>query len=191
MRKLGKAKAKLCFAISCGDCNHYSYDDVIAIPGIAVDTTVDDAMVEIAEAANNNNNASTPSTGGSVRIRRTVKGPPSLEAIVNSDIPLEKMSKLARQRYADYCHEILHLHGNGKCPICNVAKQRRARHSAVKPKDEIYELKLYGKTSFDTVESGMMNLCTGVGGLVYATAIRDEASTFAHFEAHRKKNILL
>ena len=51
-------------------------------------------------------------------------------------------------------------------------------------------MKLYGKTSFDTVESGRGNLCKGVGGLVYATAIKDEASDFAHFEAHRKNNIL-
>ena len=61
------------------------------------------------------------------------------------------------KKYERYCHEIMHLHGKGKCPICNVAKQRRARHSPVKPKDAVYEVKLYGKTSFDTVESGKEN----------------------------------
>ena len=137
MRRQGKAKVKLCFAVECGDCNHLSYDDVIAIPGIAEETAVNETINEIADAVN----ASTPSTG-SVRIRRRVKGPPSLEAIVNSEIPLEKMSKQAIQKHADYCHEVLHLHGNGKCPICNVAKQRRARHSPVLRKDAVYELKL-------------------------------------------------
>ncbi len=82
----------------------------------------------------------------------------------------------------------MHLEGKGKCPICNIAKQRRARHSHIDPEKATYEIKLYGKTSFDTVESGRENLCEGVGGLVYATAIKDEASDFAHFEAHFKKN---
>ncbi len=193
VRRQGKARTKLCFAVLCGDCDHYSYDDVVAIPGIAVETAVNDTVIDIADAPSDASTAASDARDPSrvsARIRRRVKGPPSLEAIVNSEIPLEKMSKQAIRKYADYCHEILHLHGNGKCDICNVAKQRRARHSPVLPKDAIYELKLYGKTSFDTVESGMMNLCTGVGGLVYATAIRDEASTFAHFEAHRKKNFI-
>ena len=82
------------------------------------------------------------------------------------------MSRAAIDKYQRYVHEILHLE-EGKCPICNIAKQRRARHSPIDPKEAIYETRLYGKTFFDAVESGRGNLCKGVGGLVCATAIKN------------------
>ena len=41
---------------------------------------------------------------------------------------------------------------------------------------------------FDTVESGRDNLCKGVNGFTYGTAVKDEASDFAHFGANRKKD---
>ena len=42
VRHLGRARAKLCFAISCGDCSHFTYGDAIAIPGIAEEVSVND-----------------------------------------------------------------------------------------------------------------------------------------------------
>ena len=72
--------------------------------------------------------------------------------------------------------------------MCNVAKRRRHKHKAVKPEDTHHATKMYEKTMFDTVESGRDNLRKGVNGFAYGTAVKDEASDFAHFGANRKKD---
>ena len=75
---------------------------------------------------------------------------PSISDINRLKIPLDKLSPLAKKRYEAYYHGILHLGSHGKCEICDIAKQRRARHSAISESDQVYETKLFGKTSFDT-----------------------------------------
>ena len=121
------------------------------------------------------------------RTRARLKTPPSLKYIVS--VPDKtKLTKMSLDRYNAYYHEILHLGGCGNCEICNVAKQRRHKQTAVKPEDTYRATKMYEKTMFDTVESGRDNLCKGVNGFTYGTAVKDEASEFAHFGANRKKD---
>ena len=67
-------------------------------------------------------------------LRTRGKTAPPLQYII-SITDKSKLSKLSIDRYNDYYHEILHLGGHGKCEICNVAKQRRKQHKAVKPAD--------------------------------------------------------
>ena len=40
----------------------------------------------------------------------------------------------------------------------------------------------------DTVETGKENLCKGINGYAYGTAVKDEASDFSHFNANRRKD---
>ena len=84
---------KLCFAISCNSCNLYAFNDLVAIPGAIEEASVDDETVEVIA---DDSELSTPHT--SLRVRRRAKGPPSLDRIVNSDIPLKNMSRLAIEK---------------------------------------------------------------------------------------------
>ena len=120
-------------------------------------------------------------------IRARAKTAPALKYIVSvSD--KAKLTKLSQDRYNEYYHEILHLGNCGNCEICNVAKQRRKYHKPIKPSEADYATKMYEKTMFDTVETGKENLCKGINGYAYGTAVKDEASDFSHFNANRKKD---
>ena len=121
-------------------------------------------------------------------IRARAKTAPPLKYIISvSD--KSKLTKLSQDRYNDYYHEILHLGGCGNCEICNVAKQRRKQHKAIKPSEANYATRrIYEKTMFDTVETGRDGLCKGINGYAYGTAVKDEASDFSHFNANRKKD---
>ena len=123
-----------------------------------------------------------------IKRRLRSKTNPSISDINRLKIPLDKLSPLARKRHEAYYHGILHLGSHGKCDICDVAKQRRARHSAVPESKKVYETVLFGKTSFETLETGKHNLCKGVGGKVYALCPKDEASTYASFYPAKKKD---